>query len=777
MMRSFMKKVKFRKNERGQVLIWVLLLLILGSIILGPLLQLMNIHLTSSHVYEKTMQRFYAADSGIEDAAYKIYNDDPNLLAGGMYNYTITDVNGYPVNVTIENLWLLEGLESWPGHPTFPHAELAVVGHITTQPTTTLTNNVTNSTTTIPVVSTAGFPANGTICIDNELITYTGKTNTQFTGCTRGAGGTNAAPHSGGAKVYGQGTLRIDITYDGSVGRLKIERIGLWLPAGFSYVNGSSAGIPKHIYIPDDPAQSNHRGGTALVWDSTNPPQTFFDELPTLAPEGSGNWTPGEEFPMKRSMSIQFTPSPMGQPTGSFAWIRTMSMDLYLSWDATSANYKVTSTAQEPDSGPQTTLESYITKSTPREISPNIYGDYRAIGNSLMIDANGDRYWIRETLLSQSNATVANIPANATVVFAYLYWSAWRDKNAADTEVIFTAQDADGVVLFNGTVTANRGSVLRNECGWSYACFADVTSLLKTESSGTVTVSATGPKSDKVTITRIPDKPGVEATVKIIAASANPGNLTVDGQTIEPGGNVTLELDNSKPSYNLTLSDVDKKPCTATITCTEGRVIVAGDVAPFILRADAFSGNGNYTVSGVAATPGNEKNWLCGQWAYAGWSLIIIYSCPTESPHQLFIYDTFYYADLGSRQTFEMTGFLAPEDTTGSHLTCFVGEGDEGYKGDTIKLNNVTLSNDLSPADNVWNSRSGGLMQTTQPYVGIDIDTFNVSAIIHAGDTSANLTLETPNEIFDLVYIIVSFRTIREEIELTPVRIITYTFQ
>lgn len=48
------------------------------------------------------------------------------------------------------------------------------------------------------------FPASGTIQIDEEKITYTGKDsgNKQLTGCTRGASGTTAAPHSRGAPVW-----------------------------------------------------------------------------------------------------------------------------------------------------------------------------------------------------------------------------------------------------------------------------------------------------------------------------------------------------------------------------------------------------------------------------------------------------------------------------------------------------------------------------------------------------------------------------------------------
>lgn len=69
--------------------------------------------------------------------------------------------------------------------------------------TTTLTGNISNSVTTIPVTSTAGFSTTGAIFIDAEIITYTGKTATSFTGCTRGAAGSQPNAHTSGANVAG----------------------------------------------------------------------------------------------------------------------------------------------------------------------------------------------------------------------------------------------------------------------------------------------------------------------------------------------------------------------------------------------------------------------------------------------------------------------------------------------------------------------------------------------------------------------------------------------
>ena len=66
---------------------------------------------------------------------------------------------------------------------------------------TTLTANINNSVTTIPVVSTAEFVTPGAILIGSEVISYTGKTPTSFTGCTRGQYGSSNSAHLSGAYV------------------------------------------------------------------------------------------------------------------------------------------------------------------------------------------------------------------------------------------------------------------------------------------------------------------------------------------------------------------------------------------------------------------------------------------------------------------------------------------------------------------------------------------------------------------------------------------------
>ena len=93
----------------------------------------------------------------------------------------------------LQNFFLL--LTSNPGGAfiQFPYGAFHQNG------STTLSANITNvSTTPISVASTAAFPSSGWILIQSELIAYTGKTSTTFTGITRGVLGTTNVAHTAG---------------------------------------------------------------------------------------------------------------------------------------------------------------------------------------------------------------------------------------------------------------------------------------------------------------------------------------------------------------------------------------------------------------------------------------------------------------------------------------------------------------------------------------------------------------------------------------------------
>ena len=67
---------------------------------------------------------------------------------------------------------------------------------------TTLALSALISDTVLTLVSTTFFPLTGAVTVDNnEVVFYTGVSGNTLTGCTRGADGTTALPHSSGAIV------------------------------------------------------------------------------------------------------------------------------------------------------------------------------------------------------------------------------------------------------------------------------------------------------------------------------------------------------------------------------------------------------------------------------------------------------------------------------------------------------------------------------------------------------------------------------------------------
>jgi hypothetical protein len=134
-------------------------------------------------------------------------------------------------------------------------------GVVSGSATTTLNEDLDTSETSIDVVSASGLTASGTIVIDTESITYSGKSTNTLTGCTRGANGTIAATHLTGATVT----------------QVNTSGTGAWTGWG---VGVSSGGIGQQLRLW---SQSNYgenlifnaRGGPLYYWDVNANPNVF----------------------------------------------------------------------------------------------------------------------------------------------------------------------------------------------------------------------------------------------------------------------------------------------------------------------------------------------------------------------------------------------------------------------------------------------------------------------------------------------------------------------
>ena len=84
------------RDERGQILPTVLVLLILGALLIIPALDYGSTSLKANQVTEKKAMELYAADSGVTDAVYWLQEDGET---GGRWNWD--DVDLAPVDLVM----------------------------------------------------------------------------------------------------------------------------------------------------------------------------------------------------------------------------------------------------------------------------------------------------------------------------------------------------------------------------------------------------------------------------------------------------------------------------------------------------------------------------------------------------------------------------------------------------------------------------------------------------------------------------------------------------
>ena len=465
---------KLTRNKKGQALIIVLILMLLGGLIIAPLLAYISTGIkVGKEVFENKMYEFYAADAGVDDALWYLQSD---VRLGAKFdashytnpNWTVDDIpwpieyelgdlmNEKGVAVTIDRVWLLGNLPPSLGLPV-------------------------------------SQPAKGSSANANDYWTVVGAVNIDNT--------TNYI---------------VDITTNESAS-INVDHIGVWLPQGYSYVTGSVkingvaiGGAGDTLHLVKNPTSSiPHCGGTALIWDYSG--RTFKQLSDIAPPPPGGGVTPAEKFPPSVRLSFNYAG---GEAKGFFPWIKLA--DGRIAWDTEAGIYHVQSLATKPGAEEGTTVEAYAPRGLVRYtsgsggVSSSIQGDYLAIGNSLMTEC-----WWRHTVsgrtvtepgppcnysctyncrgkyYSESSATVNSnaAPSDAKIEKAYLYWTAWWQTNGADTNAILkvnghliTPKEVGGVPVGPaGTVVADRYYVLptSGSNGYQYACFADVTNQVK----------------------------------------------------------------------------------------------------------------------------------------------------------------------------------------------------------------------------------------------------------------------------------------------------------
>jgi hypothetical protein len=705
------------KDEKGQALLITLLFLVIGSLLITPTLNLMGTGIKSGRVYEQKIDELYAADAGVEDALWNIrYDFVEDLLGAGYdeYDYSTAydypydlDVNGKDVDITIQNVWIPKDI------PESPPPAAATARQI----------------------------------IEDEKLIIIGYPSSE------------------------ESTYEIKIVYYWESGQdddLKVETIGIWLSPGFEYVDESCDLDYSQETI------SLYKGGYAVVWD--------FASQPTLKSFPVGDNGP----PMVKTFDFEYT-GPEGQlPELVSSWIDTTGVTgISYSWDDSIRLYKIVSEA----GGVQ--IEAYGAKTKFRKLKSTISSDYATAGNTLM-ESTGPSFgcwpfpdsYYRDRLYAEEDSTILRlgieeipesgivpagyIPEEAIIEDVYLYWTGWRDYH-----------------YYEGTEKEVCGWVWKGwPQGWVWECHWEE-----------------GWEWDEIPDLKYPNSPTEENLTTLVEESAkvNIAKLDVDNyaQTITADKWQVVETEDCFDA-----PDSWAYSCFTDVT----DLLVSGDltVREYIEEAMKSDGSGTVTFTmghadevrnvqrpnpGSAtyyfdlydtgektgyplATPAHQhpdETCYTGRYnyTYSGWSLIIFYRSPALKQRQLYLFDDFIMATTsggpgGTEVPFTISGFLAPPvltDEDKSHLTYFVGEGDAHFVDSYIDVNDVYLSDPPdNPQNNVFNSYSNAIPE--QDSDGIDFDIFELpTGCILPYDTSAEVTLTTTQEIYFLVYIVLSFRS------------------
>lgn len=92
---------KLVRDEKGQAMILVVLLLLVGALIITPLLGFMGTGLMAGQINETKMAEFYAADAGVENGLWELIIANLDVPEGTPATLTPFTMNALTVNTTI----------------------------------------------------------------------------------------------------------------------------------------------------------------------------------------------------------------------------------------------------------------------------------------------------------------------------------------------------------------------------------------------------------------------------------------------------------------------------------------------------------------------------------------------------------------------------------------------------------------------------------------------------------------------------------------------------
>ena len=174
------------------------------------------------------------------------------------------------------------------------------------------------------------------------------------------------------------------------------------------------------------------------------------------------------------------------------------------------------------------------------------------------------------------------------------------------------------------------------------------------------------------------------------------------------------------------------------------------------------SGNGTFTFSNLAVATGNPH--CTSSAVLAGWGLIVVYGSASERLRAINVFDGLQFF-RGNSLTLTPDGFRIPSSNVDGRMAIIAWEGDPGnsvpLNGSAESLSfNGTVLNDginvagsdpiLQPFDGTVNS------QNISNSYGVDVDTFDVSSRLSAGQTSATTQFSAGGDLVLLTAQVVS---------------------
>jgi large repetitive protein len=146
---------------------------------------------------------------------------------------------------------------------------------------------------------------------------------------------------------------------------------------------------------------------------------------------------------------------------------------------------------------------------------------------------------------------------------------------------------------------------------------------------------------------------------------------------------------------------------------------------------------------------------------YVGWSMVVFFRLDTMPPRNLTLFDGFDLVNNTTSANVTLTGFVVPDAGFDGKLGIIAYEGDNTLSGEAFTFSGVAVSNALNPANNALNGtrsdlglpapRAGDLPQLTGgvgSVSGMDLDVFDVTPTLTAGQTSAPLTATSTGDLF-----------------------------